>query len=457
MFYTNIEFYIFLPFILVGYWTFKGNSSRKIYLLAWSYYLYACWDYRFLLLILFQSVVDFFIGQQLEIRSNKVKRDFLLTASLLINLGLLSFFKYCNFFIESFSYLAGTESKTFQILLPLGISFYTFRSISYIMDIYWEKAPSCKNFFDYALFLSFFPILLAGPIVRAKNLLPQFDSLKHMTKLNLFYGFKIFTIGLFQKVFIADRLALYVNTVFDSVSVYDSITCWIAVLAYTLQIYCDFQGYSNMAIGVGKFFGYEIPVNFNWPYLASSINEFWRKWHITLSSWIQDYLYIPLGGNRKGILRTNLNLIFAMTLCGFWHGAGWTFIFWGFYHGLLLVVQRLNKTIFKIKFHSFISLCLTQFVIVIGWVFFRADTMKHGLKIIKKMFFITSGVSWFQPFVCFLLFGALLTHIIKRLYWPNKEILTVNSWYTPTVLFCLIWLVIVFRPEAFTPFVYAQF
>ncbi|MCI5217753.1 MAG: MBOAT family protein [Candidatus Electrothrix sp. LOE2] len=452
--YSTLEFYILFPVMFTGYWLLKSNTVRKIYLLHWSYYFYALWDYRFAFLILFQTAFDYIIGnilvkKQINGKKNKIQK-LLVLISIAVNLILLFFFKYFNFFSETL----GSDFRFLHIVMPIGISFYTFRSISYIVDLYKKKTNPAISFIDYALFINFSPILLAGPIVRAQNLLPQFARTVSFNRNNIAVGFKIFVIGLFQKIFIADRLSFFVDSVFINASVFDTGTCWLAIFAYTIQIYCDFQGYSNMAIGTSKMLGYEIPINFNWPYLATNINEFWRRWHITLSDWILEYLYIPLGGNRKGEGRTTLNLLITMSLCGLWHGASWNFVLWGSLHGIVLVVQRTWRKHFK-GMRKGTSWLITQCTVSILWVFFGTKSITHSIIILKQLFILRSGVPWLQPFVCFIIIAAILIHFFRYKY--KQDLLPTMSWHTQAVLLSLIWLIIVFPPKKFTPFVYAQF
>jgi len=455
--FTNLEFYIFFPLVIGGYWILKNNTWRKWWLLGWSYYFYAWWDYRFVTLLLFQTLADFFIGKAIATTRTKLTRNFLLIVSLTITLSLLAFFKYSNFFIATLRRLTDLDLHTLQIILPLGISFYTFRSISYIVDIHQKRLSPSNSLLDYALFINFFPVMIAGPIVRAKELLPQFYKKVKNHQQCILDGIRLFVIGLFQKIFIADRLALFVNPVFENASVYGTLTCWLAIMAYSLQIFCDFQGYSNMAIGTGRMLGYNIPRNFNWPYIATNISDFWRRWHITLSTWIRDYLYIPLGGSRKGLSHTIFNLLFAMSLCGLWHGAGWTFLFWGFLHGCALSVRIIWKNIVKTNMLKLPAWLITQMAVLIGWVFFRSINIEHAKIFLKQLFTWSSGVFWPQPFVLFILIAAIVIHIYKALLNNEKELLPISAYYTPAILFCMLWLLIVFPPKEFTPFVYAQF
>jgi alginate O-acetyltransferase complex protein AlgI len=311
---------------------------------------------------------------------------------------------------------------------------------------------------------TFFPIILAGPISRATSFIPQLDNIQ-ISLDNLYKGYRLFVIGLFLKVFVADRIAFYVNFFYENHEVFNALTSWLAVLSYSIQIYCDFAGYSNMAIGVALMLGIRIEENFNFPYLAGSIIEFWRRWHITLSTWIKDYLYIPLGGSRKGIFRKHFNLLVAMTLCGLWHGAAFTFVLWGFMHGLFLVVDHIWRESRYMLLpgrqvtvvYSFTAWFLTFFSVTLAWVFFRADNVGQAISIMQKLIsWNAGGVAWYHPFAVFIIVSTILVHLLKSM---NFKIFTlpVESKITPTVLFCLIWLVILFPPTDFQPFVYNQF
>ncbi len=346
MLFTHIEFLIFFTALLGCLWAVRENRVRKVLMLAGCYYFYAYWDWRFLGLLAIPTVSDYLIGKYLSRSISPTRRGLLVAASLTINLGILAAFKYFKFFVSSLQHLfipLGLQTDSLSIILPLGISFYTLRTLSYTIDVYRGKLEPCTSLLDYAVFVGFFPTMVAGPIVRASELLPQLVRPVVMDFQNILSGFRLFVIGLFLKVFVADRIAMFTNYVFGNVGVFDSLTVWLAVTGYSVQLYCDFAGYSEMAIGVARAMGYQVPDNFNFPYLSRNIADFWRRWHITLSNWIRDYVYISLGGNRKGEVRTYLNLMVAMTLCGLWHGAAWTFVFWGLWHGAALLLSVFGR------------------------------------------------------------------------------------------------------------------
>ncbi len=471
MLFSQIEFLIFFVVLLICLRVVKENRFRKIILLGASYYFYAYWDWRFLGLLLITTFADYYIGLQLSksVVSNRNRRLLMIT-SLMINLGILAGFKYCNFFISSIQHLLaplGLHVGTLSIILPLGISFYTFRSLSYTIDIYRRKMEPCATLLDYAVFISFFPTMVAGPIVRASELLPQLACSVRVNYDGVLSGFRSFVIGIFLKIFVADRIAMFTNNVFSNAGVYDSLTVWLAALGYSIQLYCDFAGYSMMAIGASKAMGYEIPENFNFPYLAKNISDFWRRWHITLSSWIRDYVYISLGGSRKGPFRTYINLLLAMSLCGLWHGAAWTFVIWGLFHGLALVAYHIwsrrnqhtgsRQNSSANLFSNGLGRLLTLLMVVVGWVIFRADGFGNASVILGKMFYISAGVAWYSPFVVFMLLSFVLIHFAEKFHWGEYHRLPLSAPYTPTVLFTMIWLCIVFCPKEFAPFIYSQF
>lgn len=468
MLFTQIEFFLFFILLVGCLSVTRDNRARKIILLAASYYFYAYWDWRFLGLLLISTFSDYEIGRHLSRTTASRRRRLLVVTSLIINLSILAGFKYCNFFVASLQYFLspiGLDMGTLSIILPLGISFYTFRALSYTIDVYRRRLEPCTNLLDYAVFVSFFPTMVAGPIVRASELLPQLAHPVNLSFHPALSGFRSFVIGLFLKVFVADGIASFTNYVFENVAAFNSLTVWLAVVGYSIQLYCDFAGYSMMAIGVARAIGYEIPENFNFPYLSKNIADFWRRWHITLSNWIRDYVYISLGGSRKGKIRPYLNLMFAMTLCGLWHGAAWTFVFWGFFHGLALTVNRIwisrrsreETQTDSNSFPGFIRRIATLITVVVGWVFFRADGFNSALVVIEKMFYPAAGVGWYHPFALFVILSFILIQLTELFHCGKYHRLSLSAWYTPTAILTMIWLCIAFRPKEFAPFIYSQF
>ena len=353
MSFTDIIFYpfFFIVFFAVliiespfGIKIFKSNfqSVKKILLLAASYIFYGYWDYRFCFLLLFLSASVFFCAKRLE------KGKIYTFIGIVLPLIILGFFKYFNFFTDSFLTVFNIKnSMSLNIILPVGISFYTFQSLSYIIDVKRKTIPAETNFIDLALYIAFFPQLVAGPIVKASEFLPQLKENRTITKSSVETGIQIFVFGLFKKVVLADNLAPFVDDAFSRTEIYSGFSILMAVIAYSFQIYFDFSGYSDMAIGCAKILGFDFSKNFNMPYISKNVSEFWKRWHISLSSWLQSYLYIPLGGNRKGTARTYINLLITMILGGLWHGANWTFIIWGLLHGTALCINKAFRKIFR--------------------------------------------------------------------------------------------------------------
>lgn len=468
MLFTQIEFIIFFGIVLVLLLVTGSNIIRKRLLLLASYYFYAYWDWRFLSLILISTLVDYFVGLGLVRTNRSNRRKLLLLTSLVCNLGILGFFKYFNFFIQSMETVFGSfgfHHGTLHIILPIGISFYTFQTLSYTIDVYRGRLEPCRNVFDFALFVAFFPQLVAGPIVRASEFLPQLKSSARISWYGAFLGFRQFTIGLFKKVFIADHIAVFVDYVFDNAGAFSGISTWFAVLAYGLQIYCDFSGYSDMAIGAARIMGYHLPTNFRSPYLATSITDFWHRWHISLSTWLRDYLYIPLGGNRKGPLRTYMNIFITMLLGGLWHGASWTFVLWGGLHGTALVIEKwLGHRLKSMGYSAVIERLsgilgwfVTMIIVFTAWVFFRAETFQQAFLMLRQMYGFAGGIAWYYPFVFFTLLFIGVGHILMALNIINVHKLAYNRLVTPVVLFSMWWLMLVFPVEGFKPFVYFQF
>lgn len=389
MLFNSIDFAVFLPLVFAIYWALPKNSkAQNTVLLCASLIFYGWWDYRFLGLILFSSIVDFAIGLRLHTTETVSRRKALLRLSLFINLGLLGFFKYFNFFQESFVnafnfFGSSIEGYDLNIVLPVGISFYTFQTLSYTIDIYRKEIKPVPRFIDFATFVTFFPQLVAGPIERASKMLPQLEQKRSFRLEQGKAGIQLIIFGLFRKIVIADNLGMYVDRVWEYP---EAITPYMAVFAsifFSVQIYMDFSGYSRIARGVAKLFGIELMVNFNYPYKARTFGEFWSRWHISLSTWFRDYLYIPLGGNRKGNLHTMVNLGIVFTISGLWHGAAWTFILWGVLHFVMLSAERVVK-IQRSKFADYLLWVKTLVFVNLSWILFRAPSFGDALIFISK-------------------------------------------------------------------------
>jgi len=399
MLFNSLQFAIFFLIVYSLYLAFN-HRWQNIMLLVASYVFYGSWDWRFLSLIFISTVLDYVCGIKIHETDDQKRRKFFLILSIVGNLSILGFFKYFNFFASSLHGLMGhfglnLDPVFLRIILPLGISFYTFQTMSYTIDIYRRHMNPTRKFFDFALFVAFFPQLVAGPIERAKHLLPQILSPRKITLHKFYEGCYLIFLGLFMKVLIADNLARIVDPVFAQGAPYNGAMVLIALYAFAFQIFCDFAGYSNIARGLGKSMGFDIMINFNLPYIATNPREFWHRWHISLSAWLRDYLYIPLGGNRKGTLFTYRNIVITMLLGGLWHGAAWTFVFWGAFHGILLIIHRAiepflsmipsPKGFFTKKAWFYAKAIFFFQIVCLGWLLFRAQSltqvadMLHGL------------------------------------------------------------------------------
>ena len=404
MLFNSIDFAIFLPIVFILYWfATKGNLRlQNILLLVSSYFFYACWDWRFLFLLIFSTLLDYFTGIKIHEAKNQRKKIFWLWLSVGVNLGFLGVFKYYNFFAASFAdglSLLGFKVNfwTLQVILPVGISFYTFHGLSYIIDLYKNKIKPERNFIDYSVFVSFFPLLVAGPIERATHLLPQILKKREFDYSKAVDGLRQILWGLFKKIVIADNCAQYANTIFNNSSDYSGSTLVLGALFFTFQIYCDFSGYSDIALGTARLFGIDLLRNFAFPYFSRDIAEFWRRWHISLSSWFKDYLYIPLGGSKGGVWMSVRNTFIIFLVSGFWHGANWTFIAWGLLNALyflpLLLTSNNRKNLETVAQGRYLpslkelSLMLLTFSLtVFAWIFFRAENIAHALSYISEIF-----------------------------------------------------------------------
>lgn len=409
MLFNSIEFLLFLPTVFFLYWFVFKNQLRaqNVLLLVASYIFYGWWDWRFLSLIIASTFLDYFIAIQLGKTDISKKRKFLLGISLVGNLGMLGFFKYYNFFvaswIEAWSSVGITmEASTLNIILPVGISFYTFQTLSYTIDVYRKEMQPTKSFIDFAAFVTFFPQLVAGPIERASHLLPQFYKNRTFEYQNAVDGVKLIIWGMFKKVVVADNCAFFVNKIFENPEGYSSGELFFGMVFFAFQIYGDFSGYSDMAIGLSKLFGFDLMVNFKFPYFSRDIAEFWRRWHISLSTWFRDYIYIPLGGSKgsQGFQIRNVMIIFLVS--GFWHGANWTYVVWGLFHALMflpLLLFNVNRSHLITKSYGwldFSKIGFTFFVVCIGWVFFRADSIADAFQYLTHLFELKSlGLSLF--------------------------------------------------------------
>jgi alginate O-acetyltransferase complex protein AlgI len=404
MLFNSINFAIFLPIVFFLYW-FVANKNYKhqnILLLVASYFFYACWDYRFMFLLIFSTLLDYFTGLKMFDAKTSIGKKFWFWLSIGVNLGFLGFFKYYNFFAESFAEALANfglhvDVWMLNVILPVGISFYTFHGLSYVIDIYYNKIKPERNFIDYAVFVSFFPLLVAGPIERATHLLPQIQRARKFDYTTAIDGLRQILWGLFKKIVIADNCAEYANLIFNDSADQSGSNLVLGALFFTFQIYCDFSGYSDIALGTARLFGVELLRNFAFPYFSRDIAEFWRRWHISLSTWFRDYLYIPLGGSKGGTWMKVRNTFIIFLVSGFWHGANWTFIAWGFLNALyflpLLLANKNRNNIGIVaegrmlpNVREIFSIGITFLLTVFAWIFFRANNMTHALSYIKGIF-----------------------------------------------------------------------
>jgi alginate O-acetyltransferase complex protein AlgI len=471
MIFTELRFLVFFSVIFLVYWLLRTNRSRKVLLLLASYFFYGSWDYRFLSLLLASTCIDYMLGRVLSSERHARHKQKWLAVSIVANLSFLGFFKYFNFFSGSAAVALGwlglhASAPTLNIVLPAGISFYTFMSMSYTIDVYHGHKPA-KRFVDFALFVAFFPHLVAGPILRASQFLPQFDEKKRWADVNARLALVTFLIGYVKKACVADNLAPIVDSYFAHPEAFDAKAAWVAVLCYATQIYCDFSGYTDMATGAARLIGYDLCKNFEFPYFASSTTEFWRRWHISLSSWLRDYLYIPLGGNRGSKLRTYTNLMLTMLLGGLWHGAAWNFVIWGGLHGAALAFERVagiarggsaEAPSPRQRASPSLGVVPTFFWLCITWIFFRASGLDAALVTLRSFVLLHSPGAESLPSFLFLVLAVLAV-----VHWFNYRRLLAGLWSRrPSVWFAPLYgaafaAAIACVPHEHRPFIYFQF
>ena len=419
MVFTSVLFLlVFLPIFLIIYHAVP-NSKKNIVALVASLIFYIWGAPVFFWILLSILIVNFYCVKQTHIKQGGLKRKWYMRLSIILNISILAYFKYANFFVENINLtLQGfgiNEISWTIVALPIGISFFTFQSITYTLDVYWKRHDPLTKITDYLLYILLFPQLIAGPIIRFNTIAKEInDRSENDTADYKLSGWYIFTIGLAKKVFIANQVGEYVDLIFEQTDQLSAMISWIGIIAYSIQIYFDFSGYSDMAIGLGKIMGFNFPENFKNPYTAKSITEFWRKWHITLGTFMRDYLYIPLGGNQVSKQKVYRNLLIVFLLSGLWHGASWNFIIWGAWHGLFLMIERAFLGNLLKKLPALMSLLYTYFVVLIGWVFFRAETLNEAIVYIKSLFNFKLQEEFIQlptEFYLFLFIGVLLSFI----------------------------------------------
>jgi alginate O-acetyltransferase complex protein AlgI len=468
MLFTEFRFFLFFALVFALYWSIQSNNWRKVFILAVSYLYYGFWDWRFLSLIMVSTLVDYWAANQMGAARSPSGRRSWLIVSLAVNLGMLGFFKYFNFFADSaiaaFERLGlPVNDVTVKILLPVGISFFVFQAISYVMDVYAGKSEPESNLLNLACYIGFFPQLLAGPITRASVLIPQFMNARKFDQVDIRACLLLFLVGFFKKTCISDNIAPIVNSYYAAPESFTVSSAWMAVLGYAVQIYCDFSGYSDMAIAVAGLLGYQLAQNFDAPYFASSITAFWRRWHISLSNWLRDYLYIPLGGNRGGQFATYRNLMVTMVLGGLWHGAAWTFVIWGALHGFALMVhrewaKRFGERTLVAQSAVVWGVLVTFYWVCVSWVFFRAESFAQALTVLKSFVLLQSSGSEQLSMALLAVFGAL-----ALIHWLASS----SAWQTllmrlPNQLFAVGYgaiaaLLLTLMPTTQSAFIYFQF
>ncbi len=466
VFSSSVFIFMFLPLVVFLYYI-SGKKLRNYILLLASLLFYAWGGMNYLKILIVSILINYIFGLLIDKTVDKKGlRKFFLILGIILNLALLFYYKYYDFFIANTNALFNMNLEFKRIVLPIGVSFFTFQGMSYIIDIYRNDGKVNRNIFSVALYISLFPQLVAGPIIKYKTIDEQIRNRKESIEY-FSYGINRFVIGLGKKIIISDMLGAISDNIFllASSSGIDMITAWIGAICYTLQIYFDFSGYSDMAIGLGYFFGFKFPENFNYPYISKSITEFWRRWHISLSTWFKEYLYIPLGGNRRGNVYFNLFVVFLVT--GLWHGASWNFVIWGLWHGLFMIIERFirDKEWYK-KIPSYIKVPITLFIVVIGWVLFKATTLEEGLKYLSIMFGlstfsnITFEYTYFisRKLIVLIIIGIIAsTPILKDIFNRYRDIKVFELIKTILITLLFIISIIFMVNSTYSPFIYFQF
>lgn len=459
---------LFLVFIPVYSLLKRRLWQMIVFVVAFSFYFYYKSSGVFVVLLFATSLFDWLLSRLLVRLKSVTARKLCVACSLTASLGILGYFKYANFFLWNISAMVGANFQPLDLILPVGISFYTFQSISYIVDVYKGRVAPTHTWLEYAFFLSFFPALVAGPIVRADYFLPQIRENRHATRDEVYMGFWLIILGVVKKAIIADYIAQYNDLIFQSPTGYSGFETVMGIIGYTMQIYCDFSGYSDMAIGIALIMGFRLAQNFNFPYKSQNLTDFWRRWHISLSTWLRDYIYIPLGGNRKGTRRTYINNFATMLIGGLWHGAAWKFVFWGAMHGAGLAVHKASKPWLDRLGSSCpvkaLSWLVTMTVVALLWVFFRADSWTDSWLIIKNAF-TDFSLDYALPFASarmlwlIMMLVIIVAHALPTNFWGKAAAAFVKSpWIIKLLIFIVVvQLVIELRGEDVAPFIYFQF
>tara|TARA_R110000868_G_scaffold150063_3_gene372960 strand:+ start:20173 stop:21588 length:1416 start_codon:yes stop_codon:yes gene_type:complete len=470
VFSSLIFLFIFLPVVLIIYYLLN-KSLKNIFLTISSLFFYAWGEQKLVMLMIFSIIINYLGGILIErsVLKNRIKLSKAHLALFIgINLLLLGYFKYFNFFIDTLQgFNVITSVKIEQILLPIGISFFTFQGLSYLIDVYYQRTNAQKNLISLGLYISMFPQLVAGPIVRYIDVSKQIKENRDFDLVKFQVGIKRFIVGLFKKVIIANQMAVVADAAFNNSQDIGSLALWLGIICYTFQIYYDFSGYSDMAIGLGKMFGFDFLENFDHPYVSKSIQEFWRRWHISLSSWFRDYLYIPLGGNRKGLSRTYVNLSIVFLLTGLWHGASWNFIVWGLFHGMFLIIERMGLNSKLNKLPSIVGHTYTLVVVVIGWVFFKAETLNKAVLYLKGMFSIKFSnneyiFQYMDPYFIFvimlaIIFSTKLKFHLSRLIFSGRLNFFKKLLDNPIYIILLVISLMELAQSNYNPFIYFRF
>lgn len=472
IFNSGIFIYLFVAFSFVYALLHKKDTLRILFVTAFSYYFYYKSSGIYFILLAVVTVSDYFLAHRIFMTDSKRLKKLYITLSLVINLGMLSYFKYTNFFVDIINSFAGSSWGPFDIFLPVGISFFTFQSLSYSIDVYRGKLKPLDRLLDYAFYVSFFPQLVAGPIVRASDFIPQIRRPLTVTREMLGSGMFLIVCGIIKKAVISDYISInFVERIFENPSLYSGIENLFGLYGYALQIYCDFSGYSDMAIGIALLLGFEFPKNFDSPYKATSVTDFWHRWHISLSTWLRDYLYISLGGNRHGKIRTYINLMLTMILGGLWHGASWNFIVWGTLHGVALAVHKFSLSVRNLPknykpsgWRKYVNIILTFHFVCFCWLFFRNTSFENSMTMIESIFtnfhpelFVQLVTGYKEVFILILL--GFASHFIPDGFMDRMRRMFVKSPYVLSlvVLIIVVYVVIQVKSSDVQPFIYFQF
>lgn len=468
LFSSGVFWVLFLVFLPVYALLKRSKSKMVIFVVAFSLYFYYKSSGLFFLMLIGTSLVDWLVSRWMVNVESKAGRKTLMWFSICLSLSILGYFKYANFFLWNWNAMVEGNFQPLDIILPVGISFYTFQSISYVVDVYKQKIEPTRYWIDYIFFLSFFPALVAGPIVRADYFLPQIEKNEPASHAEIWGGMWLIIVGIIKKALIADYISQFNDLIFNDPALYTGVQTLMGVLGYTMQIYCDFSGYSDMAIGLALMMGFRLGINFDSPYQSRNLTQFWRRWHISLSSWLRDYVYIPLGGNRKGTFRTYLNNFLTMLIGGLWHGAAWKFVFWGAMHGVGLAVHKAFQPVLKKIpdnwFTIFFFWAITFVYVSLLWVFFRAASFEDSILIIQNIFidfqwnqipqFFEVRMVW-----CIMMLALIIMHFLPQTTADKAQMLFIRSpWFVKLLTFLIVvQLVIEFMSEEVAPFIYFQF